>query len=254
MDRSAKLARINARKWYHSIEIEPGLVTPGSLSAEILRGNLEYVRMPARLDGLSVLDVGAWDGYYSFEAERRGAARVVAFDVTPPEVHGFRDAKELLGSKVEYVQGSVYDLSPELVGTFDVVFFFGVLYHCRYPLLALDRLHTVCKQYVLVETQYLDNRVILSQGQPVSLRKLNARLTEIPLYRFYRKDELIKGDFSNWFSPNRKALEESLWSAGFEPEFLASWHDRIAYKAVRLAGTPEYLDRTYEGYVRSQAG
>jgi tRNA (mo5U34)-methyltransferase len=254
MDRSAKLARINARKWYHSIEIEPGLVTPGSLTPEILRANLEHVRMPASLHGLSVLDVGAWDGFYSFEAERRGAARVVAFDVTPADVHGFRDARELIGSRVEYVQGSVYDLSPERVGTFDVVFFFGVLYHCRYPLLALDRLHTVCKQYALLETQYLDNHVILPQGKSVPLRKLNTRPTDIPLYRFYRKDELIRGDFSNWFSPNRKALEESLWSAGFEPQFLAAWHDRIAYKATRVAGVPEYLDRTYEGYVRSQAG
>src|SRR5262245_39950057 len=60
MDRSAKLARIKARTWYHSIEVEPGLVTPGTLTPEILRANLDHVRMPARLDGLTILDIGAW--------------------------------------------------------------------------------------------------------------------------------------------------------------------------------------------------
>ena len=247
MTREEKIRRIEARSWYHSIEIEPGLVTPGSLSAQGLHQMLERVRLPAILSGLSVLDIGAWDGFYSFEAERRGAKRVVAYDLAPPDYFGFATAKELLGSKVEYRQGSVYDLRPEVVGTFDVVLFLGVFYHLRYPLLALDRIREVCAGYVLVETHCLDNNVLMADGATVSLDSVDARLIEIPLYRFYRADELVAKDFSNWFSPNRKAVEDGMWTAGFRPERLAEWGDRVAYKGTKLDGVPEYLQATYEG-------
>jgi tRNA (mo5U34)-methyltransferase len=254
MDHAAKLARINSCRWYHSIEIEPGLVTPGMLSLDVLRRNLEYVGMPRRLDGLSVLDIGAWDGFYSFEAERRGAARVVAYDLTPPDHFAFAIARELIGSKVEYVRGSVYDLSNEVAGgPFDVVFFFGVLYHLRYPLLALDRIWPVCRQFLLLETNCMDDRLILADGKAVRLQQIDRRLANVALYRFYRKDELMPGDFSNWFSPNKKAIEESLWSAGFKPELLSSWASRCAFKATKLPGPPEYLAQTYEGYIQRGA-
>ena len=64
------------------------------------------------------------------------------------------------------------------------------------------------------------------------------------------------GDYSNWFSPNRRAIEDGLRTAGFEPTFLSEWGDRIAYKAEKLEGIPEYLQQTYEGvrFVRDAAG
>jgi len=145
MTRDEKLERIGSRQWYHSIEIEPGLVTPGAHPLEELRQELDHLKLPPSLEGLSVLDIGAWDGFFSFEAERRGAERVVAYDVTPEDYFGFSTAKELLGSKVDYVQGSVYELNKETVGTFDVVLFVAVLYHLRYPLLALDRIRDICR-------------------------------------------------------------------------------------------------------------
>src|SRR3954447_6409755 len=72
-DIRSEAARIN---WFHSIELEPGFVTPGraDTSAQLQRLHLPDLR------GKTVLDVGAWDGFFSFEAERRGAARVVAVD------------------------------------------------------------------------------------------------------------------------------------------------------------------------------
>jgi tRNA (mo5U34)-methyltransferase len=247
MNREEKIRRIESRNWYHSIEIEPGLVTPGSLSAQVLHRMLERLRLPTSLAGLTVLDIGAWDGFYSFEAERRGAKRVVAYDLAPPDYFGFATAKELLGSNVEYRQGSVYDLRPEEVGTFDVVLFLGVFYHLRYPLLALDRIREVCVGCVLLETHSLDNNFLLADGTAVFLDSIDPRLTEVPLYHFYRADELVRNDFSNWFSPNRKAVEDGLWTAGFKPERLAEWGDRVAYKGTRLEGVPEYLQATYEG-------
>ena len=96
--------------------------------------------LPASLEGLTVLDIGAWDGFFSFECERRGASRVVAADYYSwhgpgwGTKAGFQLAREALGSRVEDVDIDVMDLSPERVGTFDVVLFLGVLYHLRHPL------------------------------------------------------------------------------------------------------------------------
>jgi SAM-dependent methyltransferase len=248
-----RATRINAREWFHSIEIDKGLVTPGRVPLSYLLDMLKSLGFPESLKDLSVLDIGAWDGFFSFEAEKRGAKRVVAYDLHPPDYYGFALAKELLGSEVEYIQGSVYDLSPAVYGTFDVVFFFGVLYHLRYPLLALDRIWEVTNQYLLLETHCLDNRLVLSDGSTVSLSEIDQRLTNISLFQFYRGDELHTGDFSNWFAPNRCSVEETLWSAGFHPEFLATWNDRVAYKAVKLPGTPEYQKQTYRGLAWMQS-
>ena len=245
--RAGKIQLIQSRTWFHSIEIEPGLVTPGRISLSHLRLMLDYLNFPESFEGLTVLDIGAWDGFFSFEAERRGAKRVVALDLDPPEHTGLGVAKELLQSRVEFIQGSVYELSPEIHGTFDVVFFLGVFYHLRYPLLALDRIREVTKQYVLLETCCMDNGLVLADRTSIPLADVDRRLTEIPLYRFYRYDELNPGDFSNCFSPNRRAVEDALWTAGFRPEFLASWGDRIAFKGIKLSYTPEYLLETYEG-------
>jgi tRNA (mo5U34)-methyltransferase len=77
MDHEALRSRVNALRWYHTIDLGEGIVTPG-LDDTALR--LARISLPQTLSGLSVLDIGAWDGFFSFEAERRSAARVVASD------------------------------------------------------------------------------------------------------------------------------------------------------------------------------
>ena len=111
------------------------------------------------LTGRSVLDVGACDGFYSFEAERRGAARVVASDYwtwTWPGSDARRNfdlAHEALSSRVEPVEVSVEELTPERVGgTFDVVLFLGVLYHAPDPLGYLRRVRSVTGDMAIIET------------------------------------------------------------------------------------------------------
>jgi tRNA (mo5U34)-methyltransferase len=98
---------------------------------------LPRIALPDRLDGLTVLDVGANDGFFSFECERRGARRVVAFDHPDwswanrgwGSSTAFDLAHELLVSKVEKVVGTVETLSPEQVGSFDWVLCMGIVYH-----------------------------------------------------------------------------------------------------------------------------
>jgi tRNA (mo5U34)-methyltransferase len=196
-DLRTEVARVN---WFHSIELAPGFVTPGraATSRQVRRLHLPDLR------GKSVLDVGAWDGYFSFEAERRGAARVVALDTfmwqtrgTSTGKAGFELARRALGSKVEDVEVEVTDISPETVGgVFDVVLCLGVLYHMRHPFLMLERLRSVTRELLVLET-HLD---LLGSRRPAMA--------------FYPGFEL-ENDWSNWWGPNPKAVTAMLEQAGF---------------------------------------
>jgi tRNA (mo5U34)-methyltransferase len=120
-------------RWFHQIDLGNGLITPG---ADRSSRKLATIGLPDDLCGKTVLDVGAWDGFFSFEAERRGAARVVAIDpnawrapIGPDNPwsgqEGFNLARRVLGSKVEDADIGLLELSPERIGTFDLVLFLG---------------------------------------------------------------------------------------------------------------------------------
>jgi tRNA (mo5U34)-methyltransferase len=197
--------------WYHRIEVAPGLVTPGINDSQRI---LEALDLPERLDGLRVLDIGARDGFFSFECERRGAAEVVAIDSMPPTLTGFPIAKELVGSAVEFTQRNVYELSPDDLGTFDLILFLGVLYHLRDPMLALDRIWSVSRGKLIVETQMIDDAVLVGPGKFKTLAELNPELETIPLMQFYPGDSL-NGDATNVWAPNEVGLAAMLEEVGF---------------------------------------
>src|SRR5437016_13405957 len=119
-------------KWHHSIDLGHGIVTHGQDNSA---KKLARLRLPESFAGKTVLDIGAWDGFFSFEAERRGAKRVLATDSFVWRGHvdwanksGFDLAKQALRSNVEEMEIDVLDLSPSTVGAFDGVLFLGVLY------------------------------------------------------------------------------------------------------------------------------
>ena len=229
LDQDALVEKINSIEWYHTIELAKGVFTPGRFDPRPMLGELSF---PADLSGKSVLDIGAYDGFFTFEAERRGAARVVAMDRHPAIHKGFAIAHEALSSNAEYVQGSVYDLSPETHGTFDVVIFFGVLYHLRHPILALDRIHSVCRDYALVESAVLDEWFV-HEGKAQPLERIDAILKQSAVMQFYPGDEL-NADWSNWWAPNIECLRLMLETSGFRAEFSGHWGNRAAFKANRL--------------------
>ena len=113
-------------KWWHTIDLGNGIVTPG---IDPTPQRLAEIRMPEDLTGRTVLDVGAWDGFFSFEAERRGASRVLATDSFCWDgggwgtKAGFDLARRARQPNVEDKWIEVLDLSPETVGVFDVVLF-----------------------------------------------------------------------------------------------------------------------------------
>lgn len=193
-------------KWYHRIDLGNGIVTPG-----LVQGlTLDQLKLPHDLRGQTVLDIGSWDGYYSFLAERAGASRVLATDCYswlnwPTGKRGFELARAALDSKVEDRISDVMDMSPETVGTFDIVLFLGVLYHLRHPLLAIDRLFAVTRKLMVLETH-------------VDLTSIDR-----PAAAFYPGREL-GNDATNWWGPNVPCVEGMLRTAGFtKVKTIAVW-------------------------------
>jgi tRNA (mo5U34)-methyltransferase len=191
-----QIAELERLGFYHTIELPNGEILPGLLSVERLRNRLTQFDIPADLRGKRVLDIGAWDGFYTFEMERRGA-HVVALDLFRNEK--FLLARDLVKSKAEYVVGDICRLSSKDLGRFDIVLFFGVLYHVKHPVMALEN---VCS--MTIDTAYVESYVI---DDP-------ADLNAIPILEFYERTEL-RGQYDNWVGPNVTCLMAMARTAGF---------------------------------------
>jgi tRNA (mo5U34)-methyltransferase len=231
--------------WHQRWEIFRGIFVPGQNRVDYL---CEAAQLPADLSGKRVLDVGAWNGCFSFECERRGAQEVIALSLENPAQTGFDRMKRLLGSKVHYVNGSVYTISPGELGTFDVILFFGVLYHLRYPLLAMDRLRSVSRGEVFIETHVIDEHPWLRGWPevPEQVTPQGAALQRTPIWRQYAEFELNPGDQSNWFGPNVVAVLEAFQTAGFEIAQTQSWTNRAAFRAKVSTIPARLLQHSYE--------
>ena len=234
------LDRVRARRrvdkvgfWWHSIDLGNGVTTPGGKSGEQLAHEVEAIDLPD-LHRKTVLDIGGWDGFFAFEAERRGAKKVAVLDqymwaldipaqqrywadclakgVAPEPYHetdlwhpdtlpgkaGFDTARELLDSNVEEIVADFATCDLEPVGTWDVTLFLGVLYHMPDPLGALKRLARMTNELAIIETE-----AVVVPGYEHEA-----------MWRFFPGAEL-NGDVSNWWAPNIAALVGALEPAGF---------------------------------------
>lgn len=207
-------------RWYQTIDLGDGVVTAGADNTPV---RLQRLALPANLQGQTVLDIGAWDGFFSFEAERRGAARVLATDRWKEQgwesKAGFEFARTVLRSRVEDQDISVYDITPGTVGQFDVVLFLGVLYHLKEPLQALERVAAVTKNLLIVETA------------------VDCLQVRRPAMAFYPTAEL-NGDSSNWWAPNLACLQAMLRTCGFREircVYRHSFARRAAFAAMSWA-------------------
>ena len=202
-------------RWWHEIEVAPGIVTPGDDSNRMKLPLLDSLGFLRDMSGKRALDIGCSDGFFSFEMERRGA-QVIAIDFVPETYSGFATAQKILDSKVEYRMENVYNLSAETFGQFDVVLFLGVLYHLRKPLAALDAIRSVMKSgaQLFVGTMMIDEYFLLPDGSVTTIEQINPILKDVPLWQAYPGGSL-NGDFTNCFAPNRRALEVALEEAQF---------------------------------------
>jgi tRNA (mo5U34)-methyltransferase len=218
--------------WWHSIDLGEGVVTPGRKPVDA-EAELASLQLPD-LRGKTVLDIGAWDGFYSFAAERLGAKRVVALDHrvwsidrdaleayraerrrrrlpverpegqpavwrpdTLPGKRGFDLAHAVLESRVEPVVADFMTVDLDELGTFDVVLFLGVLYHLRHPLLALERVARVTRDVAVIETE----AAVVPGAE-------NRALCEFIAGEYKR-------DPTNWWLPTERGVVDLARAAGF---------------------------------------
>jgi len=215
-----QVALLSTKGWYHSIELPDGNVVQGMIGVDALKQRLAAFPIPADLTGKRVLDVGAWTGWCSFEMERRGA-QVVAVDCV--EFEEFREAHRMLGSHVDYRILDVDELTPESVGLFDFVLFFGVLYHLRNPLLGLEKICAITRDTAFVESFVTDDG-----SAPCAME-------------FYETDEL-GGQIDNWFGPSVQCAAALCRSAGFARVSLEYVSDRRAGITCRRRWEPAPSD------------
>lgn len=221
--------------WFHSIELGSEVITPGTKSQDLLQREQRLLNLPD-LRGKTVLDIGAWDGFFSFAAERLGAERVVALDHHvwaldreaknrykadckaqgipqrhPKEIpelwrfdelpgkRGFDLAHAALGSKVEAVVCDLMKVEEQKLGQFDVVLFLGVLYHMENPIEALGIVRKLTNQLAVIETEAMEI----------------AGYEDRPLCEFFPPSAKLLDDPTNFWSPNLSALKGLCEAAGF---------------------------------------
>ena len=212
--------------WYHKITLPDGTVTPGwsPICAE------KYA-IPDDLTGKRVLDIGSWDGYWTWEAIKRGASEVVAiddfsdncgndkivrkawdtFDICR-EAFGFTKKGDRWlnerGQEVTRFEMSVYDID-DLAGKFDVVFFFGTLYHLKHPLLALEKISEICDGELYIESAICDDYSPYKGG-------LNKGYRDNDMIAEYYPNNEYGNNESNWWCPTLQTLGYMVQSIGFD--------------------------------------
>ena len=208
------------RSCYHKYEVEPGLFTPGQFLDVVPKRCLDELGVPQDLSGLRALDIGAWDGAYTFDLERRGA-QVTALDIQDPDLTLFNAVKEIKKSSATYVRGGIYEAVPETLGTFDVVLFAGVFYHLKNPVLALQRIRRLLKDggALFIEgasgTDYLAEELSKVLGSPKSSRHTTAEILDRLPISFFDIDHKIYESWTNWWFPTTRCLEAVLLDSGF---------------------------------------
>ncbi len=241
---------IQELSWYHTIDLGNGLVTPGQYDH---RPYLERYKLPTDCSGKTVLDIGAASGFFSFEFERRGA-QVTATDLPDWMAHDFGPnykldqdldivdaylhkpfdiAHRALNSQVKRKEINIYDISPQSVGLFDIVFCGSVLIHLTDPIKALWKIAGVTKEKAIIATSIMPG----TNQQPVAA-----------MIGYNRGD--------GWWEPTRSCLELMAISAGFVGiewvgDFVLNYRDQEvgpyhgvlhAYKTTD-GWTPETLHR-----------
>jgi len=241
--------------WHHRIEVAPGIFTPGLQHTDEL---LATINLPRDLSGLRVLDLGARDGFFSFECEKRGAAEVIAVDYSPVELTGFAVASKILNSKVKWLTANVYRINELDLGKFDLVLFLGVIYHLRNPYLAIDRIYDSLNinGKVIVESHIIDGGFVNENGDWMNLTELDPRLAKLQIAQFYQGGDL-GGDHTSPWAPSLNTLEIMFQNSGFKIDSSWSNHFRggITATAVPIGiDHPRYIDSSSESNPNTNSG
>lgn len=204
-------------RWFHNLDLAGVPTAPGHFLGDFPRNKwarFQHV-VPADLRGKSVLDVGCNAGFYSFEMKRRGAARVLGIDDSGEYLEQARFAGRVYGLDVEFAKLDVYEVA-QLREKFDLVIFMGVLYHLRYPLLALDLLcEHVVQDRLLFQSLLRGSQETAAAMEDAPFEEESA-FDEASYPKLHFVEHSYAGDPTNWWIPNKACAEAMLRSAGFE--------------------------------------
>ncbi len=205
-------------EWFHNLDLHGVPTAPHHFLGDF--PNIKWRRIakaiPNDLTGASVLDVGCNAGFYSIEMKKRGATRVLGIDVDERYLNQARFAAETLGVEIELKNCSVYD-ADKLLGQFDYVLFMGVFYHLRYPLFALDNLIKKVAGKLVFQTMVRGSGQVQEWAEDYPF--WNTEIfddRDFPAMYFIEKS--YSNDPTNWWVPNRGAVEAMLRSSGLAIE------------------------------------
>ena len=203
--------------WFHNLDLKGVRTAPDHFLGDYPRVKWERFAsaIPADLTGRTVLDLGCNGGFYAMEMKRRGAARVLAVDFDDDYLEQARFAADVEGLDIEFRQISVYDVAA-IGERFDIVLFFGVLYHLRHPLLALDLIHAhVARDMLLFQSMQRGSDGVLPIRDDYEF--WDTAIFDDPGYpKLHFIERNYAHDPTNWWAPNRACTEAMLRSAGFE--------------------------------------
>lgn len=199
-------------KFYHRVKLPDGTYTPGTCVHGPDGGNWPKERfgLPEDLTGKTVLDIGAYDGFFSFEVEKRGALFVYAANHKDCPLDAFNYLHKVLNSKVVPLSFDV-ESPPNLV-PFDVVLFYGVLYHLKSPLIAMENVFNLTQEdgICLLETSMSNTK------------------SERPLLEYKPG---CANDPTNYFYPNRAWIQTAAREVGFKScNLIYTIADRATFK------------------------
>ena len=204
--------------WFHNLHLPNGTQT----APEHPLGDFPSVKwkqiapfIGSDLTGWRVLDIGCNAGFYSFELAHRGA-EVTAIDIDPHYLAQARWAAQEFGlqDRIEFQEGSVYELRA-LCEQYDLVWFLGVFYHLRHPLLALDILRDITRRQMVLQTLTMPGDAPLRAPESIGLFD-REWLTRPGWPRMAFIERALEGDPTNWWAPDPACVEALVRSAGFK--------------------------------------
>jgi tRNA (mo5U34)-methyltransferase len=229
--------------WFHNIRLPDGRQTaPDHPLGDFPAFKWEQIGgwLPQDMSGLTVLDIGCNAGFYSLALVERGA-RVLGIDSDPHYLRQAEWVRSRFGLREERLslrEMQVYELS-RLEEEFDVVLFLGVLYHLRYPLLALDIVAQKVRDVLVLQTLTMPGDGVFESPHDLSLaqRELMSR-PDWPKMAFI--EHRLEGDPTNWWAPNRACIEAMLRSSDLEP-FGSPGHEIVVARRGDRRGAPAEL-------------
>jgi tRNA (mo5U34)-methyltransferase len=233
--------------WFHNLDLHGVRTAPQHFLGDFPSIKWQNIAsaIPEDLSGATVLDVGCNAGFYSLEMKKRGASRVLGIDVDDRYLRQAEFAARTLGAEIEFQKCSVYD-TDQIPGQFDYVLFMGVFYHLRYPLFALDRLIKKVRGRLVFQTMVRGSVDVEDWDEDYPFWSTHI-FTEANFPAMYFIEKSYSNDPTNWWIPNRAAVEAMLRSSGLEIEVHPEAETWICRPTSVMRDGSYILDRELEG-------